>query len=551
MRVNNQKPQILSPVYKSQITGDFEPDKYLNETMVEPLFEPLVAGQPVEMKHNGNDLTSDDIKQIILNCLGDTIDATAEAATKEIFSKTLVYFDKKTDLTIQETFAIQAGVSEKMPFPSPSVMYTPSTDVIPTSKEFLAGQCTYEKYFTRLAYYARTKTLGFYFANDKAFDAFKTWLDTQVSAINAVLPAQTNTLFTDFQANINLTGLTESLIIRNNDSDNNEEYSFARTIVAYLMRYASQVSNAEFGVLPFDVGELYCPKTLVFVNVEKHAHATAKEVADEWKLINQSLTMKIRMIANNKISKLTSAARNLKKIQSQAANAASNARAQATRASKAKFRKTPPTPTQVLKLVTRVIGKMSQVSKSENTYKSMKMTFAKPNRRDPDDFNKKGKIVSTKYKPDLHIYLDTSGSISESNYQASVKMCIALARKLNVNLYFNSFSHVLSQCSKINVKDKSAKQAYMSFRKIDKVSGGTDYEQIWHYINKSKKRKRELSLIITDFEWSAPNRFVKHPKNLYYIACADMDWDYMKRCATNFCDSMKHIDPKCRSRLLL
>lgn len=550
MKVSNQKPAVLSPVYKANITGDFEPDKYLKQTMVAPLFNPLIAGQPVVMSGGNGTITDDDIAESILGCCGGTVNATAETVTKEVFGKTLTYFDKNTTLPILNTFSIQASIKEKLPAPTPSVVYTPATDVIPVSKEFLSGVCDYEKYFATLAFYARPQTLGFYFANENAFDGFKAWLNTQIATINATLPAQSNQMFQDFNANITLKGLTESLVIRNTDGENNDEGSFARTIIAYLMNYANQVSSAEFGVLPFDIGELFCPKTVVFVNVEKHAHATARQVADEWNLINQSIAMKVKMIANNKLAKLTASARNIKKIQGMAANAASNANSQATRAARAKFRHTAPNNIDIAKLISRIMNKMSTVAKSENTYKSIKMTYQKPNRRDPDDFNKQGKIVSTKYKPDLHVYVDTSGSISEENYQDSIKALIQMARKLNVNLYFNSFSHVLSQCTKLNTRDKSAKQVYAEFQKVPKVSGGTDYEQIWHYINKSKKRTRELSLIITDMEYYAPNHYVKHPKNVYYVPCSRMNWKYITRSAQSFVDSMKSIDPNCRARLL-
>ena len=125
-----------------------------------------------------------------------------------------------------------------------------------------------------------------------------------------------------------------------------------------------------------------------------------------------------------------------------------------------------------------------------------------------------------------------------------------MARKMNVNLYFNSFSHCLSQCSHLRTKDRSLKEVYAAFQKIPKVDGGTDYEQIWHYINSSKKRRRELSIIMTDFEWTAPNRYVKHPKNLFYIPISHTDWNGLTYWAGEFVKSMAHIDPNCRARLL-
>lgn len=550
MQITNQKPVELSPVYDAVITGQFEPVDYLKETVIKPLMTPLSPSAPMQFSVNGSQLGEDDLTQYVLNCLTDTFDAAAEAVVKDMFHKTLVYFDKTSDLSIQDLFAIQSAVKEQLPAPTAQVVYTPATDVIPACREFLAGICTYDKLFASLDFYARPQVLGFYFANSTEFDNFKTWLTGELQVLGSALPQNTNKLFADFQA-LNLNGLTESLILRNDDNENNDPCSFARALVALMMKYAKATSPALYGVFPFQLGELYCPKAIVFVNIERHSRATAKQVADEWQIINQSQQMKIKVVSINKLNKLTGAVRAMKKISSGAvaANMAQN-NPGVTRAARAKFRKTQPTQTDLVRILRRVVKKMATVAKSENSYKSVKMSFARPNRRDPDNFNLMGKLVSTKYKPDIHIYLDTSGSISERNYQDAIKALIVMARKMNVNLYFNSFSHCLSQCSHLRTKDRSLKEVYAAFQKIPKVDGGTDYEQIWHYINASKERRRELSIIMTDFEWTAPNRYVKHPKNLFYIPISHTDWQGLTYWAGEFVKSMAHIDPNCRARLL-
>lgn len=550
MQITNQKPVELSPVYDAVITGQFEPVDYLKDTVIKPIMTPLSPSAPVQFSANGGQLGEDDLTQYVLNCLTDTFDAAAETVAKDMFHKTLVYFDKTSDLSIQDLFAIQSAVKEQLPAPTAQVVYTPATDVIPACREFLAGICTYDKLFASLDFYARPQVLGFYFANSTEFDNFKTWLTGELQVLGSALPQNTNKLFADFQA-LNLNGLTESLILRNDDNENNDPCSFARTLVALMMKYAKATSPALYGVFPFQLGELYCPKAVVFVNIERHSRATAKQVADEWQIINQSQQMKIKVVSTNKLNKLTGAVRAMKKISSGAvaANMAQNNPGVA-RAARAKFRKTQPTQTDLVRILRRVVKKMATVAKSENSYKSVKMSFARPNRRDPDNFNLMGKLVSTKYKPDIHIYLDTSGSISERNYQDAIKALIIMARKMNVNLYFNSFSHCLSQCSHLRTKDRSLKEVYAAFQKIPKVDGGTDYEQIWHYINSSKKRRRELSIIMTDFEWTAPNRYVKHPKNLFYIPISHTDWQGLTYWADKFVKSMAHIDPNCRARLL-
>lgn len=549
MKVTNQKPVVLSPVYKDQISAPFDPMGALKTIMAKPLFNPLVANTKVTIQGNGHNFTEDEIASKIVDCCGDTVNVTSETFVKELFHETLINFNRNTNIGINEAFAVQSGTASKLPEPSDKVIYTPGQDVIPISRQFLGGQCDYDMFFSTLAYYARPNTLGFYFANNVSFDDFKTWLASQMQMLGNILPPETTRLMTDFQS-LPLNDLTESLQLRNDDNDNNDPYSFARTLVSQLMLYTSVVSNAEFGVLPFTIGELLCPKTIVLVNVERHSKATAREINEEWKLINQCLQNQPKMISNNKLNRLTATQRQLQKIASAAVSAANNTGVGAGKNAVIHFSKTRPTVTDMMKLVKRIMNKMSFVNKSMNTYKQVKTSYARANRRDPDDFNKQGKIVSTKYKPDIHLYIDTSGSISERDYEDAVKACISMAKKMNINLYFNSFSSYMSQTTRLHLENKSKAQIYKEFQKVPKVTGGTDYAQIWHFINSSKKRTRELSIIITDFEYRAPNQFIKHPKNLYYIPCSTLNYDNIKYWAESFAKTCMHNDPNIRKHLL-
>lgn len=549
MTITNQKPAELTPVYKANIMGTFDPIPYVKETLATPLLQPLLPNQPVTITDKNTPITDDDITNMALRCMSDVIDTSAEDWCKNLYKKTLVNFPTNTHLTIRELYPMQSAAKENLPLPTPTMIYTPASDVIPVARKFMAGQVSADYFFASLAFYARPHILGFYFVNEVAFNDFKTWLNTQITTMQQALPAQTNQLFTDFN-NIRLNGLTESLAIRHDDTENNDEMSFARTIIALLMQYTNIVSDSEFGVLPFDLGELYCPLNIVFVNIEKHGHANATQVADEWNMINQAITSKINMISNNQLTKLTAAAKAAKKAASQAANALSNIGAVASRMARTKFKNIRPSMLDITVCIRKVMDKMKTHRKTMNIYKDTKSTYAKANRRNPDDFNKKGIITSTKYRPDIHVYIDTSGSISEEDYQNAIKALIRMARKLNVNFYFNSFSHIMSQCTKLSVQNKSVQQIYAVFQKVPKVDGGTDYAQIWNYINKSKKRSRELSIMITDFEYTAPSYVIKHPENLYYIPCSTMNWNTITRNARYFVESCKHNDPAIRSHLL-
>lgn len=546
----NQKPVELSPIVNDKINNTFDPVELLKHTAVEPLRNPFNANTKVRIACDGSQLDDDEITEYLLRCCGETVDIQAEDTIKAIYEKGLIHYPTQGSILNAKTiYAIQSGAKENMPEPSAVCIYNPSMDVIPTCRKFLAGQVSYDAFFATLAFYAKPQTLGFYFANEQSFNDFKNYFAQETANLQNILPQNTVQLAGDFQT-LHLNGLTESILLRNNDTEENDPFSFARFLINRLMNYTSQVSDAEFGILPFDLGELICPKSVVFVNVDNHSRAKAREVANEWNIINNSIQNKTPMISINKLNKLTASQRNMMKISAMAVSATQSLANGALRSAQVQFSKTPPTSIDLAKLIKKIMDNMAFVNKSMNIFKSVKPTYARPNRRDPDDFNKQGKIVSTKYKPDIHLYIDTSGSISERNYQDAVKACIYMAKKLNVNLYFNSFSHILSQAVRLHTKDKSLNAIYKEFRAVPKVTGGTDFKLVWDYINRSKQRQKEISILMTDFEFLPPNTHIDHPKNLYYIPCSNMNWNWILREAEDFARAMLPQAPDIRKHIL-
>jgi len=550
MKITNQRPVDLNPIYMDNISKDFDLIETTKNVIVRPLFQPIAPNAKVTMQANGNAITEDDIVNMFFDCCHEAYLAPQQTAFREILGNCLVSFNKQSNLSMKELFAIQAGAKAGLDEPDANTIYTPATDIIPTSRKFLAGQVTYDELFATYAFYTRAETVGFYFACEQSFEDFKTWFATQHAMIASALTSDVNQLAAEV-GGLTLSELTESLRLRTDGTQDNHIGSFPRLLLSMLMNYTKVAGAGEYGIMPFDAGELFCPTSVVFINIERHAKATAKEIADEWNLFKQAGAQKINMVSQKKLTKMTASYRNMQKVKGQAVLASQRSAEDAIRSANIKFRKTPPTSADMVRYVKRIMDKMGAVMRSENAYKEFKMTYQRPNRRDPDDFSKQGKTVSTRYKPDIHIYLDTSGSISERNYQDAVKACIRMAKKLNVNLYFNSFSHCMSQTTKLRTKDKGLAEVYREFQKVPKVSGGTDYAQIWAFINKSPKRKREISLLITDFEYIAPNRNFEHPKNIYYAPCSHMDYDDIKYWAEKFCRSLLHADPSARKHFLL
>lgn len=547
MQINNQKPVVLSPVYSSRITGDFEPENFIKEAMAKPMFTPMVQNTPVTITHDKNNITEDDIVETIISCCQDTFDKTAEDFMKELFANALVYYDKNTPVTLQNVFMAQSIAKSKLPYPTSTVIYTAKDDVIPTAKEFIAGICDSDKFFASLAAFARVDVLGYHFINEQSFENFKTWLNQQTTMLANVLPVDTKNLLTEFQK-LKLNQLTESLIIRNDSNENNDEYSFARTLVTYLNTYVNSIDPQNSGILPFNTGEVFCPTKVVFVNVEKHAHARPKQVTDEWQMIRKSSQLPIKVANNKKLAKMTATARSLQRASGAAA--ATQQAAGAARSANIRFRKKPPTTKDLVKLMNNVLKSMQNVAFSQNSYTNKKASYNKPNRRNPDDYNKPGVITSRKYRPDIHIYADTSGSISEENYQNTVMAMIKMAKKLDVDIYINTFSDFMTQATRLSCKGRSVKQIYAQVQKMPKAYGGTDFEQIWHYINASTKRKKEASFIITDFEWYPPNKHIEHPKNLYYLPIAETNYSYLTQSAKEFCERMIPIEANIRKHVL-
>jgi hypothetical protein len=545
----NQQPVILNSRCFDSLADAFDPYESVKEHIVKPLYTPLTPSTPVTITDGNNVITEDYITNLLFECSGDNINVDAEAKTKEILSQTLIYYDNA--LPVQDVYAVQYAKKSNMLLPSQRVIYTPS-DMIDAAKQLLSGQLTPEGFFVTTAFYSRIHSLAFYFTNDAAWTEFKTWFANEIAQIQNLLSPETTQLCQDLQT-IKLNHLTESFVLRDDDGQNNEPYSFARLFVFYLTLYEQVCRQNNMplhtvGQMPLSFAETLCPRTIIIVNVEMHAHALPAQIKGEWDMIKASMVMKPKVLGRNQLTKLTSVARMAQKMTGMCNSQRNNA---FKRSAIIKFRKTRMTSVDLYKYIMRIYKHAVFVQNSENAVKSKKMTYQKPSRREPDNIDKQGIATRISYKPDLHVYLDCSGSISEREYQDAIKACIKLAKKMNVDFYFNSFSDVMSASTKLHVANRTPKQVYNEFKNTPKVAGGTDYEQIWHYINRSNKLGREVSIVVTDFGYLAPNHYVKHPKFLYYAPISVSNWQGIIKEAERFCKSMLGICPDIRKKILM
>lgn len=551
IRLTNNRQFELNPYYTDKIAADMDVDAITKTMFTEPIYTPLLATQPVIAKDdNGNDVDDAAVLAHLYGAIDDVTSLPDETEIKSVFEQSLLYYNKNTNMNMRSIFAVQSGVKAKLPEPSGVTVYTPKVDIIPTCKMFLQQQVSYDMLFGSFAFYAQPEALGVYFANEIAFNNFKAWFQTQAQLLAGQLTQAVNTQMSEIQK-LSLNGLTESLILRNDFQTELGAFSFPRTLISLILQHLTNVNNPlECGLMPFDVPNLIVPKNLIFVNIEQHARSTPKKIKKEWDLIQQSIQAKVGVVNNKHLNKLTTATRNMQRYAAYAANG-SPYKKKVNKAGQVSFREKPLKLVDMTKYVKRVLNTMMNVNKSLNPYKVQNYSYNRQNRRDPDNWDKMGVAKNTRYYPDIHVYLDTSGSISEQNYKDAIMALIAMTKKMNVSLYFNSFSDYLSEETCLKTKNKSAKQIYREFKRVPKITGGTDFEQVWRYINSHAKRTRRLSLMITDFGYYPPSYYIKHPNNLYYLPCSNMDWDEIKSDAEDFERRMMHNDPHIRKHMLL
>ena len=551
MKISNQKPVVLCTASWAEApTQDFDLHAHFAKGFAAPFFEPAVPGAKTAITSNGKPVDVDDVAELAAAAtMSETIDPAVETTLKSLLSASMVHYDANPSMTADSAYLVQAAVSQNMDLPDANTIYTPATDVIPAAKDVLLGNADVDVFFASIGFTYRPATLGIAFAAEVVFDGFKRYVASEVAAWPNPLPADTQNLFAQFDK-LSLKGLTESIALRKGPGDANEPESFARILVRLAHNFASTTTPEQCSLMPFSVAQMAVPESVVFVNIDAHAHASASQVNAEWQDISAALGNPMKVMSTRNITRLTALQKSASKMASMAATAASNAASAVGRHASVPFRKTAPTQVDFARMVAKLLRKMNKVNFSQNSMKDVKRSFMRPSRRDPDNYNLAGKAVSTTYYPDIHLYVDTSGSISERHYQDAVKACIAMARKLDVNLYFNSFSNVLSDSTFLPVKGRSTAQIYEQFRRVPKVDGGTDYTNIWRYVSMSKKRRKELSLVITDFEFYPPRDYVEHPANIYYAPCSNLDWDSIVYWADEFAQGMAHIDPNIRAKIL-
>lgn len=320
----------------------------------------------------------------------------------------------------------------------------------------------------------------------------------------------------------------DGIMLRNDyklDDPSNAPNSEARIIMSVLSKaYADTI-------LPTKTIESLLPQIVICFNAKKLARATTSEILNAKSDIGKLAQLdKSRILSFQKMASLTQVTKQLTKMammQNQLNNVLAKS---AISTSTGKFKIASIDMSRVKKKLMKIEKKMKNVDVSKNpTYHNFE-TFQRPNRREPMNPDLTGVSMDLGYYPDIHLYVDTSGSISQKDYEDSVSMIIDIAKKLNCDIYFNSFTTDISQETVVRCRNRSKAQIQRDIERIPKLSGGTTIDQVWNYINCSKKNTRQLSILISDFYVDVP-RYIKHPKNLYYIPTKDTSVHYAETFA--------------------
>lgn len=538
--VKNNKPFELE--IKRDVVGFSNLDDNITNLFIEPIYTSY-NNLPVEIEESGQILDKDIIHDHISNVMGDSVNRTSEEFVKNLLEQTMLNY-QPNKFPVNQCYVWSAACKEKLPEPSSSVIYTPASDITEPAKEIIADMDSYNKLFVGIGFLFPMKTEMVAFKTNDTFKVFQNHIKTEIQNQNLQLDTITKL---NQLATIQL-DLIEALKIKNDYREDPTEFEIVLNDI--IQSFVNNNPNTR--LFHLSLKESLMPTVYTFINIEDHARESASTIANEYKQLKKLIDMNVKMISKKNIMSLSTIVKSAKKAKKRA-DAHSIAKDELAKlvTKKMKFSNKMPRLGFYLKSIQTIISKTGKVQLSHNTTKTRMSSFQKPNRRHPDNIDMPGKITKTEYKPDLHIYLDTSGSISEDNYKNAMKLCISLAKKLNINLYFNSFSHMLSEESLIVVKNKGVNEIYNSFVKIPKVTGGTNYLNVWNYINSDPTRRKRVSLMITDFEYTAPDVSLTHPKNLYYMPCENLNWDKLLNEVKWFTESMIYIDPIIRKKLLL
>ena len=529
--------------------------------LIERFFTPLQSNQPVTITLNHQDYSKNQFTADLIKGLTNTDE---DPKLNDQFSVLIHQSSQYKDSRIQNYKNIIANsilLKQKLPLPSANIKYTYDEDIQRQAKAYLTSptddnlQELNNGLIGTLIERPINDSWNFVLIKNKQeYDQIK---DTINQLINqSQIDPTTQKKATDIQ-NIQLDDhSTFNSWVTGQDNDANQ---INRFITKALIQNQTDW-------LPLNLHALIQPLGFSFINLEKlinsdqHSYNTElNQIANVTnKLVNFKLTTFKKVATAKSINQSMQKPKQHQKQYTKTANMIAQRK-------QAGFQKTMPSFKQQLNRLVQIVNSQTSQIMSDNSYKQTRTTFMRPNRRYPDDPNLRGSIQTTHYHPDLHIYLDTSGSIEESQYRSAVTMLIMITQKLKTNLYFTSFSHEILPPVKLITKNVSPAIVYSEIKRIPKASGGTEYENVWNMIDTIGRQSHvnaqapRLNFVITDFEYDLRSSWTPRlnqpstTKTFYLPMAADQyDYDACRQFGLEFANELiDHGDLNIKSRILM
>lgn len=170
--ISNQTPVQLDPNYGKfiDLKQQGNPPEILQKALVDPLFTDKTT--VIHTVKQNKDLTPKDIASLFIDTLSDRIHTTSEKLAKTLLSQTALNY-QANNLLFKELFSVISANKAKLPMPGPTAMYRINIDVIPSCKNYLAGNCDFDTVFASFAFTFRPNVLAVAFRNENDFNSFK------------------------------------------------------------------------------------------------------------------------------------------------------------------------------------------------------------------------------------------------------------------------------------------------------------------------------------------------------------------------------------------
>jgi hypothetical protein len=482
--------------------GSVQPDRNqpYDELIKQHYIEPMI--QNVKIFDGSQEITSDELSNAIQDLwFNDKVDPNLDQELREIYNKLTPFNFTDTNL-IDDLYGLQALNVNQLPHPSNDkkqmVIYTIEDDIIPSTNNLYSkwGHGAMSLFFASLYGFTKTRNYGnvlFVAINsDNEWQLYKETVTQQAQALGDPQLIAKASQFSTFP----FAGqISQSVILQENMATNSFEHCLLQAI------HELEPTQKLFPC-PTNIKAQIMPAMIVYLNISELQGANPVEIANDLKQIQQAsiLSKSLKMITSQRLR----TAQSIVPKQNHHSQT-NNKKSHIVRRQNRKISSKPLSAKRQLEWIIKTVKKYLTNRQSQNVYKTQTKTFMRPNRRNPFDPNLMGSSTKTSYRPDIHIFFDTSGSITEDNYKAAAINIIKLALKMNVDIYVSFFSHVITKPVKLHVKGRTAKQIFNEFIRLPKVGGGTDFNQFWDQINlvdahnqKSGKSYR-LNFVITDF----------------------------------------------------